>query len=62
MKEFTDVTNVAVVGSIIIIGGILYKKLKNIHEEIIYFEQYKGVYLSKREHEKYQEKRRKKES
>lgn len=50
MKNFKEATNIIVGGGIAcIVGGIIYKKLKDIHEEIIYFEFQKGVYNSKKE-------------
>lgn len=52
MKDFKDITNIAVGGIVCIVGGIIYKKLKDIHEEIIYFEDKKNVWLSKKENDK----------
>lgn len=51
MKNFKEATNIIVSGGIVcIVGGIIYKKLKDIHEEIIYFEDKKGVLYSKKEY------------
>ena len=35
-----------------VIGGIIIKKLKDIHEEIIYFEDAKSIHYSKKEYSK----------
>lgn len=48
MKDFKDITNVAVGGIVCIVGVVIYKKLKDIHEEIIYFEDKKGIWNSKK--------------
>jgi len=48
MKKFQGIANVAVCGFICVLGGIIYKKLKDIHEEIVYFEDQKGL-LSKKQ-------------
>ena len=52
MKDFKDLTNIAVGGIVCIVGGIIYKKLRDIHEEIIYFEEKKSVWMSKKEFDK----------
>lgn len=52
MKDFKDVTNIVVGGIVCIVGGFIYKKLKDIHEEIIYFEDRKNVWMSKKEFDK----------
>ena len=35
-----------------IIGGIILKKLSDVHKEIMYFEEAKGVYRTKKEHDR----------
>ena len=52
MKNFKDITNIAVGGIVCIVGGIIYKKLKDIHEEIIFFEERKDVWMSNKEFNK----------
>lgn len=52
MKKFTDITNIAVGGIVCIVGVIVYKKLKDIHDEIIYFEDRKGIIYSNKEYDK----------
>lgn len=52
MKDFKDISNVVVGGIVCIVGGIIYKKLRDIHEEIIYFEDQKGLWYSKKEYDK----------
>lgn len=52
MKKFTDITNIAVGGIVCIAGVIVYKKLKDIHDEIIYFEDRKGIIYSNKEYDK----------
>ena len=38
------------VGGVCVFGGYVIKKLKDIHEEIIYFEEQKGIFYNKKEH------------
>lgn len=62
MKNFKDITNVAVGGIVCIVGGVIYKKLKDIHEEIVYFEDKKGLWYSKKEYDKKQKEKYSKKS
>lgn len=52
MKDCKDITNIAIGGIVCIIGGVIYKKMRDIHEEIIYFEEKKNVWMSKKEFSK----------
>lgn len=52
--------DILTVGAISIVGAIVVKKIDNIQKEIEYFEDSKGVFYTRKQHENYLKKLREK--